>query len=114
MTTVDRANYVREKSHIGLTRGEALKMTRELKGMTQGELAALSGVSQAAISSIENERIDIGLERAERLAQALGVHPAVLAFPNWRGKVPESKTRLAKAAPKIARDRDSVGRAAKR
>jgi transcriptional regulator with XRE-family HTH domain len=103
MTTVDRTHYVREKRHIALSRGEALRMTRALKGMTQGELAAASGVSQAAISSIENERIDIGLERAERLARALGVHPAVLAFPNWRGLPPEAAPRVRQVAPRQAR-----------
>ena len=66
-------------------------MTRQLKGITQAALATESGIAQAAISSIENDRIDIGLDRAEKLALALGVHPAVLAFPNWRGPKPLKK-----------------------
>lgn len=96
MNTVDKRNYVSEKKYATLTRGEALRMTRELKGWTQDELAARSGVSQSAISSIENERIDLGLDRAEKLARALRIHPAVLAFPNWRsreGKAGSATTR---------------------
>src|SRR5688572_12300488 len=85
MTTVDRSEYLPEQSYAKLTRGEALRMTRELREWTQQELAHASGVSQAAISSIENGWIDLRLDRAEKLARALGIHPAVLAFPNWRG-----------------------------
>lgn len=117
MTTVDRTEFRREKSYATLSRGEALRMTRELKGLTQAELAARSGVPQAAISSIENERIDVGLDRVEKLARALGVHPAVLAFPNWRGTAPRT---AARPVPNIAsraqrrRLRHGPRRAAKR
>ncbi len=88
MTTVDRQNYVRAKSYATLTRGEALRMTRQLRGITQAALATETGIAQPAISSIETDRIDIGVDRAEKLGVALGVHPAVLAFPNWRAPKP--------------------------
>jgi transcriptional regulator with XRE-family HTH domain len=58
-------------------------MLRNLQGLTQGELAELSGVSQATISAIENEAKGLGIERAKKLAAALQVHPAVVAFPDW-------------------------------
>ena len=51
--------------------------------MTQAELAEASGVAQATISSLESGRITLGAERAEKLARALKVHPAVLLWPNW-------------------------------
>ncbi len=69
------------------SQGEILKIVRERKGMSQNQLAAVSGVSQSTISSIENERTRIGVERAKQLALALGVHPAVLAFPDWEERV---------------------------
>jgi transcriptional regulator with XRE-family HTH domain len=50
--------------------------------MTQADLAAASGVPQPTISSIEADRVSIGVERAEKLARALKVHPAVLLWPN--------------------------------
>ena len=55
---------------------------RELQEMTQAELAEASGVLQPTISSIEVDRVAIGVERAEKLARALRVHPAVLLWPN--------------------------------
>jgi transcriptional regulator with XRE-family HTH domain len=60
-----------------------VRVTRELQEMTQAELAAASGIAQGTISSIEVGRVSLGVERAERLARALKVHPAVLLWPNW-------------------------------
>ncbi len=75
------------EKRVLFSQGEILKIIREKKGMSQNELSEVSGVSQSTISSIENERTRIGVERAKDLARALGVHPAVLAFPDWDEQV---------------------------
>jgi transcriptional regulator with XRE-family HTH domain len=49
-------------------------------------LAELTGIPQSTISGIENDRIQIGVERAKILARALNCHPAVLVFPGWEIK----------------------------
>ena len=51
--------------------------------MSQNELAETSGIPQSTISTIERERINLGVERAKQLARALKCHPAVLVFPSW-------------------------------
>ena len=51
--------------------------------MSQNELALASGMPQSTISAIENNRINLGVERAKQLARALKCHPAVLVFPGW-------------------------------
>lgn len=38
---------------------------------------------QSTISAIENDTINLGIERAKTLALALQCHPAVLVFPGW-------------------------------
>jgi len=76
-------NYLPEKQYATVSPGEAVRMLRNLQGLTQGELARLSGVPQAAISAIETETKGVGIERAKKLAAALSVHPAVVAFPDW-------------------------------
>ena len=43
-------------------------------------------LSQSTISAIENNRVQLGVERAKVLAQALQCHPAVLVFPGWEIK----------------------------
>ena len=44
------------KRYAHLSIGEGLRVLRELQEMTQAELAAASGIPQAAISAIENGR----------------------------------------------------------
>lgn len=51
--------------------------------MSQNELAKASGIAQSTISAIENDRINLGVERAKTIARVLKCHPAVLVFPGW-------------------------------
>ena len=71
------------RPRVELTPGGSVRVARELQGMTQAELAHASGIPQGTISSIEKGRVTLGAERAEKLARALKVHPAVLLWPNW-------------------------------
>ena len=65
-----------------LAPGDSVRIARELQEMTQAELAKASGIRQPTISSMESGRITLGAGRAEKLARALDVHPAVLLWPN--------------------------------
>lgn len=73
-----------EKIYLHLSVGDSLRIARELQELTQGDLADLTGLTQATISSIENNRVALGVDRAKKLAIALKVHPAVLLFPDWK------------------------------
>ncbi|MEI6167139.1 MAG: helix-turn-helix transcriptional regulator [bacterium] len=75
--------FVPARKHASITTGEVIRMLRELKGWTQEELAKRSGVHAKNISTLENDRIDIGKKRAEQLAKAFGVHPAIIMFPEY-------------------------------
>ncbi len=59
------------------------RVVRELQELSQNQLAALTGIPQTTISAIENDRVNLGVERAKVLARALKCHPAVLVFPGW-------------------------------
>lgn len=63
--------------------GESVRIVRELQGLSQNDLAQRTGISQATISAIENDRVRLGVERAKTLARALNCHPGVLVFPGW-------------------------------
>jgi transcriptional regulator with XRE-family HTH domain len=76
-------DFVAPKAHARLTTGEVIRMLRELKGWTQAELAKRSGIQATNISLLENDRVDIGKSRAERLAKAFRVHPAIIMFPEY-------------------------------
>jgi transcriptional regulator with XRE-family HTH domain len=68
---------------ITVSAGESVRIIRELQGLSQNQLAQRTGIPQATLSAIENDRIRLGVERAKVLARALKCHPAVLVFPGW-------------------------------
>jgi transcriptional regulator with XRE-family HTH domain len=71
------------KRRTAVTVGESVRIVRELQELSQNQLAELTGIPQATISAIENDRVSLGVERAKVLARALKCHPAVLVFPGW-------------------------------
>jgi len=60
-----------------------VRILRELQGYSQNELSRRTGIPQATLSAIENDRVRLGIERAKILGRALRCHPAVLVFPGW-------------------------------
>ena len=75
--------YRPARKRIDVSVGESVRILRELQGYSQNELAKLTGIPQATLSAIENDRVRLGVERAKILARALQCHPAVLVFPGW-------------------------------
>jgi len=80
---MDMSQFTRAKKTVSVSVGESVRIVRELQELSQTELAVLTGIPQSTISAIENERINLGVERAKVLARALKVHPSVLVFPGW-------------------------------
>jgi transcriptional regulator with XRE-family HTH domain len=76
-------NYRKAKKTVDVSVGESVRIIRQLQELSQSELSALTGIPQSTISGIENDRINLGVERAKVLAKALKCHPAVLVFPGW-------------------------------
>jgi len=71
------------KKRVTVSVGESVRIIRELQGLSQNQLAERTGIAQATLSAIENDRVRLGVERAKVLAKALKCHPAVLVFPGW-------------------------------
>ena len=80
---MDMTEFKRAKRTVSVSVGESVRLIRELQELSQTDLAVLTGIPQSTISAIENERVNLGVERAKVLARALRVHPAVLVFPGW-------------------------------
>jgi len=76
-------DYRKAEKLVDVSVGESVRILRELQEMSQNELARLTGIPQSTISAIENDRVNLGVERAKILARALKCHPAVLVFPGW-------------------------------
>jgi transcriptional regulator with XRE-family HTH domain len=45
--------------------GESVRIVRELQGFSQNKLSRLSGIPQATLSAIENDRVRLGVDRAK-------------------------------------------------
>jgi transcriptional regulator with XRE-family HTH domain len=86
MKMPNRNEFVPVKSHAKLTSGEVIRMLRDLKGWTQVELAKHSGINATNLSLLENNRVEIGKRRAEQLAKAFDIHPAIIMFPEYEAK----------------------------
>lgn len=56
----------------------AIKQTRKKKGLTQHELAALSDISQTALSQIETGETQPKLETIAKICKGLGIEPAIM------------------------------------
>ena len=85
MITHRNTEFISAKPHIALSTGEVIRMLRELKGWTQAELANRCGISATNISLLENEKVEIGKKRAQQIARAFGIHPAIIMFPEYEG-----------------------------
>jgi transcriptional regulator with XRE-family HTH domain len=80
-----KSNFRPAKQHATLNTGEVIRMLRELKGWTQEELATNCSINAKNISLLENNKVEIGKKRAEQLAKAFNVHPAIIMFPEYEG-----------------------------
>ena len=56
-----------------MTRGEIMRMWRERAGLSQYELAELSGVTQKTIYALEHDKNNGSVTTVELLADALGL-----------------------------------------
>lgn len=77
-------NFVPAKRRVDVSPGESVRIIRELQSLSQSQLSEICGIPQTTISGIETGRINLGVERAKTLANALHCHPAVLVFPSWQ------------------------------
>lgn len=76
-------SYRKARKMVDVSVGESVRILRELQELSQNELSELTGIPQSTISAIENDRVNLGVERAKILARALKCHPSVLVFPGW-------------------------------
>lgn len=86
MKRAKKSEFLSARAHAKLSTGEVIRMLRELKGWTQADLADRSGINATNISLLENDRAQIGKRRAEQLAEAFKVHPAIIMFPEYESE----------------------------
>ena len=60
--------------------GNAIKMCRERKGMSRGELSELTKLSLSYLSLLENNKRDPHVSKLSKIADALEIPVSVLVF----------------------------------
>jgi transcriptional regulator with XRE-family HTH domain len=80
---MNKKDFRRSRTRVKVSVGESVRIIRELQGLSQNELSEVTGIPQSTISAVENDRVNLGVERAKVIARALKCHPAVLVFPGW-------------------------------
>lgn len=83
---IKKSDFKPPKQHAALTTGEVIKLLRELKGWTQEELSKHCFINAKNISMLENDKLEIGKKRAEQLAKAFNIHPAIIMFPEYEAR----------------------------
>ena len=68
-----------------LTTGSSIRIAREISHLSLEDLARQLRIPISDLKALENDTKILGLERAKRLAYALGIHPSVLLFPDLNG-----------------------------
>ncbi len=86
MKRIDVRDFQPAKRRAVLSTGDSIRILRELKGWTQEKLARRSGISPTNLSALENDKVEIGKRRAESLAKAFNVHPAIIMFPEYEAQ----------------------------
>lgn len=54
-------DFIKARKRIEVSTGESVKMIRQLQGLSQNQLAEMTGIPQSTLSAIENDRINIGV-----------------------------------------------------
>lgn len=76
------SGYRQAIANVHLSTGASVRILRELHEMSQHDLAAATRIPRSTISSIENNHILPGAERAKVLARVLRCHVSMLVYPD--------------------------------
>jgi transcriptional regulator with XRE-family HTH domain len=90
--------------HMYTTIGKHIREEREVRGVTQKELAARVCLTRTSITNIESGKQKLLIHTLLDIARALGVEPAALLRGCDRSDTPGELDDLIKERPRIERD----------
>lgn len=65
-----------------ITSGTVIRARRESLGLTQKEVSQMTDIKTTFLSAVENDKRNIGVQTASKIAAAIGLHPSSILFPN--------------------------------
>ncbi|MCB9059988.1 MAG: helix-turn-helix transcriptional regulator [Halobacteriovoraceae bacterium] len=90
------------------TSGEIVRAYRKCFGMTLKDLEKLTGIKMNNLSAIENDRVELTVKSASKIAAALGSHPQDLLFPNGDFKKSKDIKKIERSREKFLRQKDAI------
>ena len=76
------------------TPGKVVRAFRKNFELTLSDMEKLTGIPQSNLSAIENDKLDMGVRRAIRIAAVFGINPSLILFP--KGYEREDQTEIRK------------------
>lgn len=89
-------NLLNEMAGDEFSSGDVLRAFRKRIGLSQEELAELTGIERPNISALENDRTEMTQHYAELCAAALKLHPSELLYPNNHYEMNDRAREIAK------------------
>ncbi|MGB0453107.1 MAG: helix-turn-helix domain-containing protein [Bacteriovoracaceae bacterium] len=65
-----------------VTPGKIVRARRESLGLTQKDVSNLTGIKTTFLSAVENDKRNLGVDTASKIAAAVGLHPSSILFPD--------------------------------
>jgi transcriptional regulator with XRE-family HTH domain len=93
------------------TPGRVVRAFRRNFELTLGEMERLTGIPESNLSAIENDKLDMGIRRATRIAAVFGINPSLILFPKGHERKEEKELRKIRkdAAALIEKKRAAAG-----
>ena len=61
--------------------GNVIRARRQSLGLTQKDISEMTGLKTTFISAVENDKRNLGVHTASKIAAAIALHPSSILFP---------------------------------
>lgn len=78
---IDALSFLDDLIDENITSGKIVKARRESLGLTQKDIFELTGIKSTFLSAVENDKRNLGVDTASKIAAAIGLHPSSILFP---------------------------------
>jgi len=79
---MDALDFLDDLIEGEITSGSIIRARRESLGLTQKEVSEMTDIKTTFLSAVENDKRNIGVLTASKIAAAIGLHPSSILFPN--------------------------------
>ena len=86
--------------------GQIIRARRESQGLTQKDVSDMTGIKTTFLSAVENDKRNIGVQTATKIAAAIGLHPSSILFPNGLSTTKEIE-KIIKMRNKILKEKSA-------